>query len=117
MLNNKIDYNLSHNIIDNVLQLMSKATSRENGLPINCYQAQKQANMLSLVTEEIDCCVNRCRLYYKEDANYNQCKSFVEHLTTNHRIRQGVKKSSENCQSKECIICLLFLHCKGYICR
>lgn len=43
-------------------------------LPENYYEVKKLVSKLGLEVEKIDCCVNECLLYYKEDNTLTQCR-------------------------------------------
>ncbi|XP_025653186.1 uncharacterized protein [Arachis hypogaea] len=45
-----------------------------NEIPANYYEAKKIVSQLGFKEVKIDCCVNGCMIYYKEDKDLRQCK-------------------------------------------
>ncbi|XP_038693762.1 uncharacterized protein LOC119991488 [Tripterygium wilfordii] len=74
MLSIKSDYNMSQRCFDEVLQLMKETNPLDNCIPSNFYQAKKLVSKLGLISQKIDCCVNGCLLYFKDNINLRECK-------------------------------------------
>src|SRR5436190_22392671 len=74
MLSIKSDYNMAQSCFDEVLQLMKETNPPDNCIPSNFYEAKKLVSKLGLISQKIDCCINGCLLYYKENSNLRECK-------------------------------------------
>jgi hypothetical protein len=60
--------------IDFVAQMLKSVCPIQKCLPENCYQATQLVSKLGLKARKIDCCVNGCMLYYKEDSTLTECR-------------------------------------------
>ncbi|GAU48783.1 hypothetical protein TSUD_406260 [Trifolium subterraneum] len=60
--------------IDHFAQMLVDVCPTKQCLPQNHYQATKLVSTLGLEVQKIDCCVNGCLLYYKEDISLTECR-------------------------------------------
>ena len=70
----KCDWNVAHDAVDEFLKLMGETTPKEHNVPRNYYEARKLVSQLGLISKKIDCCINGCMLYYKDDIENSKCK-------------------------------------------
>ena len=70
----KSEHNMSQSCFNEVVQLMKEACPSKNYVPDKFSDAEKLVRKLGLTSVKIDCCVNGCMLYYKDDAHLQQCK-------------------------------------------
>nr|KYP49848.1 hypothetical protein KK1_028347 [Cajanus cajan] len=56
------------------IQMLVDVAPKNNYIPKNYYEAKKLASKLGLKAEKIDCCMDGCMLYYKEDKDLTECK-------------------------------------------
>lgn len=91
LLNIKSESHMSEKTFDAMLQLFKDALPPNNKLVSNFYETKKYAADLGLPCEKIQCCINGCMLYWREDNDKTTCK-FCDHPRYKQRKR-GVKKS------------------------
>ena len=60
--------------IDYFAQILADVCPTKKCLPENNYQATQLVSKLGLKARKIDCCVNGCLLYYKENSNLTECR-------------------------------------------
>ena len=75
-----------------VMQLMKEACPSSNYAPSKFSDAEKLVRKLGLTSVKIDCCINGCMLYYKNDAHLQQCK-FCDALR--YRVRKSKKRRKQ----------------------
>ena len=90
MLSNKSKANQSQSSFDPCASLMSEISSQPEFITKDFYQAKRLVSKLGLNEVKIDCCLNGCMLYYKDDATLTHCNfcgeprfkpKRVQHLT------------------------------------
>jgi len=74
MLSIKADYNMPEECFNTLLQLMREIVPPDNRVPLDFYRTKKLVSKLGLGYVKIDCCINGCMLYYKDDENETECK-------------------------------------------
>ncbi|XP_052117681.1 uncharacterized protein LOC110281750 [Arachis duranensis] len=67
MLSIKAKGNVSQQIFDDFVKAMKEVIPKDNLLVSNFYEAKKLVLKLGMESNKIDCCINGCMLYYKED--------------------------------------------------
>ena len=67
MLSNKSEANQSQSSFDQCTSLMSEISPQTKTIPKDFYQAKRLVSKLGLHKVKIDCCLNGCMLYYKDD--------------------------------------------------
>ena len=65
---------MSHKTFNEMAELMKMTSHPENVIPSDYGKVKKIVSRLGLTSKKIDCCVNGCMLYYKDDKNLNECK-------------------------------------------
>ena len=65
----KYDYNMSEGCFNRMVQLMGDTMPKNTTMVGNFYQAKRSMQKLGLGCLKIDCFLNRCMLYYKENSN------------------------------------------------
>lgn len=65
---------MSHACFDDVMKFMKESSHPENIIPSNFRETKKLVVGLGLSKIKIDCCINGCMLYYKDDINLKECK-------------------------------------------
>ncbi|CAH9124646.1 unnamed protein product [Cuscuta epithymum] len=78
MMSIKSSYNIAQKAMDEIFDACNRAMPSPNKVPSSFYEAEKLVSKLGLGHEKIDCCVNGCMLYYKEDIALAQCKFCFE---------------------------------------
>ncbi|XP_019150967.1 PREDICTED: uncharacterized protein LOC109147764 [Ipomoea nil] len=90
----KSTFNIPQLAMDAILQLHNRAFG-PNRVPLTYYQSQKMIGKLGLGYDKIDCCVNGCMLYYKDDVELVSCKVCGEaRYKTDRHTRSHLKKVS-----------------------
>ncbi|XP_025670335.1 uncharacterized protein [Arachis hypogaea] len=74
MLSIKSEGNQSQGSFDQWATLFREMQTTPNEIPANYYEAKKIVSQLGFKEVKIDCCVNGCMIYYKEDKDLRQCK-------------------------------------------
>ncbi|XP_027187904.2 uncharacterized protein [Cicer arietinum] len=74
MLGLKSKHNMSHACFDDVMKFMKESSHPENIIPSNFRETKKLVAGLGLSKIKIDCCIDGCMLYYKDDINLKECK-------------------------------------------
>ena len=74
MLSNKSKVNQSQSSFDQWASLMSEISPHLEIIPKDFYQAKRLVSKLILNEMKIDCCLNGCILYYKDDAALTHCR-------------------------------------------
>ncbi|RYR13589.1 hypothetical protein Ahy_B04g070503 [Arachis hypogaea] len=74
MLSIKSEGNQSQGSFDQWATLFREMQTTPNKIPTNYYEAKKIFFQLGFKEVKIDCCVNGCMIYYKEDKDLRQCK-------------------------------------------
>ncbi|KAM3238492.1 hypothetical protein P3L10_013524 [Capsicum annuum] len=72
----KSDWNVAQAAMDSMVSLLGKLVNPELNIPQNFYQAKKLVSKLGLSYSRIDCCINGCMLFYKNDAELENCKFY-----------------------------------------
>ncbi|XP_072079067.1 uncharacterized protein [Arachis hypogaea] len=67
MLSIKAKGNVSQQIFDDFVKAMKEVMPKDNLLVSSFYEAKKLVSKLGMESNKIDCCINGCMLYYKED--------------------------------------------------
>ena len=78
MLSNKSEANQSQSSFDQWASLMSEISPQPKTIPKDFYQAKRLVSKLGLHEVKIDCCLNGCMLYYKDDIALTHCKFYRE---------------------------------------
>ncbi|PKU64714.1 hypothetical protein MA16_Dca026668 [Dendrobium catenatum] len=68
MLSIKIEYNIPHDCFNDFIGLIKETNPTDNLIPSDLYRTKKLVSKLGLTATKIDCCINGCMLYYKDDA-------------------------------------------------
>ena len=74
MMSIKSDYNTSQGCFDETMKLLQETNPEGNLVPPNLYETKKLVSKLGLGHKKIDCCLNGCMLYYKDDEGERHCK-------------------------------------------
>ncbi|XP_060210438.1 uncharacterized protein LOC132637354 [Lycium barbarum] len=74
MINIKADWSVAEAAMDSMIKFVGELVSSEYDIPKNYYQAKRLVSKLGLSYDRIHCCSNGCILFYKEDADLNECK-------------------------------------------
>ena len=74
MLNIKSKHNMSQACFNDVMKFMKESNHPDNVVPYNFRETKKIVAGLGLSRIKIDCCMNGCMLYYKEDNTLKECK-------------------------------------------
>ncbi|XP_072071887.1 uncharacterized protein [Arachis hypogaea] len=67
ILSVKAKGNVSQQILDDFVKATKEVMPKDNLLLSNFYEAKKLVSKLGMESNKIDCCINGCMLYYKED--------------------------------------------------
>ncbi|KAM3216298.1 putative protein isoform X1 [Capsicum annuum] len=70
----KSDWNIAQAAMDSMVGLLGELVNPELNIPQNFYQAKKLVSKLGLSYSRIHCCINGCMLFYKNDAELENCK-------------------------------------------
>ena len=73
MMNVKVMTNLTNKGLDMILDLLIKLLPKGNLVPRSTYEAKKILRDLGLSYEHIHACKNDCALFWKENANLDEC--------------------------------------------
>jgi predicted amino acid-binding ACT domain protein len=74
MLTIKAEGNISQQSFNDTLQAMKEGMPKDNLLVPNNYKAKKLVSKLGMGSEKIDCCIEGCMLYYKDDLLLKECR-------------------------------------------
>ena len=61
-------------MIDQYAALLKETNPQENLVPNDFYRTKKLVSKLGLSSIKIDCCINDCMLFYKENSADVECK-------------------------------------------
>ncbi|KAI0494048.1 hypothetical protein KFK09_024179 [Dendrobium nobile] len=75
MLSIKTEYNIPRECFNDVIGLMKETNPADNIIPSDLYRTKKLVSKLGLTATKIDCCINGCMFYYKDDAAEVICRS------------------------------------------
>ncbi|PKU71582.1 hypothetical protein MA16_Dca004424 [Dendrobium catenatum] len=75
MLSIKTEYNIPRECFNDVIGLMKETNPADNLIPSDLYRTKKLVSKLGLTATKIDCCINGCMLYYKDDAAKVICRT------------------------------------------
>ncbi|RDX66816.1 hypothetical protein CR513_54377, partial [Mucuna pruriens] len=78
---------------NDVMKFMKESSHPENVIPSNFRETKKLVAGLGLSRIKIDCCIDGCMLYYKDDSTLRQCK-FCE--KPRYKARNVSKKNSKD---------------------
>jgi len=70
----KSKHNISQACFNDVMKFMKESNHPDNVIPSNFRETKKIVVELGLSRIKIDCCINGCMLYYKEDNTLKECK-------------------------------------------
>ena len=70
----KSDWNVAQDAMESMVGLLGELINPELNIPQNFYQAKKLVSKLGLSYNRIHCCMNGCMLFYKNDAELDNCK-------------------------------------------
>ncbi|KAI0504324.1 hypothetical protein KFK09_015276 [Dendrobium nobile] len=87
MLSIKTEYNIPRECFNDVIGLMKETNPADNIIPSDLYRTKKLVSKLGLTATKIDCCINGCMLYYKDDAAEVTC-----HICNAPRFKQNSGK-------------------------
>ncbi|XP_045831211.1 uncharacterized protein LOC123922548 [Trifolium pratense] len=73
LLSIKAEGNISQQSFNNILQAMKEGMPKDNLVVPDFYRAKKLVSKLGMGCEKIDCCINGCMLYYKDDLMEKEC--------------------------------------------
>lgn len=88
LLSIKSDYNMSEQCYNEVVRLMKETLPRGNRMVRDFYRTRRMVSKLGLGYKKIDCCVNGCMLYYKENLTGIQC-NFCHEPRYARRVSRG----------------------------
>ncbi|KAF3636948.1 hypothetical protein FXO37_25180 [Capsicum annuum] len=74
LLSIKSDWNIAQSAMDSMVDLLGELVNLELNIPQNFYQAKKLVSKLGLSYNKIHCCINGYMLFYKNDAELENCK-------------------------------------------
>jgi len=85
---------MSQRCFNEVVGLMKDICPSKSDIPKNYHPQLKKVGDLGMDVQEIDCCLNGCMLYYKQDEGLSACK-FCGHArqlpkTSNQRDHKNV---------------------------
>ncbi|XP_059292682.1 uncharacterized protein LOC132046145 [Lycium ferocissimum] len=60
--------------MDSMIKLVGELVSPKFDIPKSYYEAKRSVSKLGLSYDRIHCCPNGCMLFYKKDADLNECK-------------------------------------------
>ncbi|XP_052188767.1 uncharacterized protein LOC127799085 [Diospyros lotus] len=92
MLGIKADFNLSEQCYNAWVQLINELMPEGNRMPNDFYRTKKMVSKLGLGFQKIDCCVNMCMLYFKDDTNAIECKFCHAPRYTSRKVGPGRRK-------------------------
>ena len=92
MLSLKSDHHWSEACYDQTSQFFKGILPQDNSFLDSFYNTKKYMEELGLPSEQIDCCVNGCMLYWGEDINLEECK-FCSH--GRYKIRANKSKKEK----------------------
>ncbi|PKU64162.1 hypothetical protein MA16_Dca026987 [Dendrobium catenatum] len=98
MLSIKTEYNIPRECFNDFIGLMKETNPAGNLIPSDLYRTKKLVSKLGLTASKIDCCINGCMLYYKDDATeviFRTCNAprFKTNLGKQHRPKKDVSYS------------------------
>ncbi|PKU80182.1 hypothetical protein MA16_Dca011927 [Dendrobium catenatum] len=99
MLSIKTEYNMSRDCFNDFIGLMKKTNPVGNLIPLDLYRTKKLVSKLGLNATKIDCYINGCMLYYKDDATevfYRTCNA-PEFKSNSRKQRRPKKDASYSC--------------------
>ncbi|XP_059285604.1 uncharacterized protein LOC132039075 [Lycium ferocissimum] len=76
MINIKSDWTIAEVAMDSTIKLMGELASPEFDIPTSYYQENRLVSELGVSYDRIHCCPNGCMLFYKQDADLNECKLY-----------------------------------------
>lgn len=88
----KSRWNLSQKCLDELISLLVDAVPPTELLPKNFYDVRELVSMLGLKSQKIDCCVNGCMLYYKNNSQDRECSFCHEPRYVRRKIGKGKYK-------------------------
>jgi len=74
MLSKKFTHNMSQACVNDVMIFFKESNQIENVIPSSFKKAKKLVVGLGLSSIKIDCCIDGCMLYYKDDNTLKECK-------------------------------------------
>ncbi|XP_059315663.1 uncharacterized protein LOC132066357 [Lycium ferocissimum] len=74
MINIKSNWTVAEAAMDSMIKLVGKLVSPEFDIPKSYYEAKILVSKLGLSYDRIHYCPNGCMLFYKQDADLNECK-------------------------------------------
>ncbi|XP_073295278.1 uncharacterized protein [Primulina huaijiensis] len=74
LLNIKAEHHFSERCYDDLCQLISELLPTDNIMTDNFYNTKKLVKGLGLPVEKIDCCINNCMIFWKDDIELTKCK-------------------------------------------
>ncbi|PKU62039.1 hypothetical protein MA16_Dca012148 [Dendrobium catenatum] len=74
MLSIKAEYNVARECFNQFIGLLKETNPTDNLIPTDLYRTKKLVSKLGLTYTKIDCCVNGCMLYFKEDIAETVCR-------------------------------------------
>ncbi|XP_059292009.1 uncharacterized protein LOC132045446 [Lycium ferocissimum] len=74
MINIKLDWTVAEAAMDSMIKLVGELVTPEFDIPKSYYQAKRLVSKLGLSYDIIHCFPNSYMLFYKQDANLNECK-------------------------------------------
>ncbi|XP_059281304.1 uncharacterized protein LOC132034998 [Lycium ferocissimum] len=72
----KSDWIVAEAAMDSMIKLVGELVSSEFDIHKSYYQAKGLVSKLGLSCDRIYCCPNGCMLFYKQDADLNECKLY-----------------------------------------
>nr|KYP63744.1 hypothetical protein KK1_018326 [Cajanus cajan] len=97
MLSLKSKHNMSQACFNDVMKFMKESSHPKNVIPFNFRETKKLVVGLGLSSKKIDCCINGCLLYYKDDSTLKECKFCEE---PRYKARNAHKKNSKDVPQK-----------------
>ncbi|PKU63175.1 hypothetical protein MA16_Dca025170 [Dendrobium catenatum] len=76
MLSIKAEYNVARECFNQFIGLLKETNPTDNLIPTDLYRTKKLVSKLGLTYTKIDCCVNGCMLYFKEDIAEIICRHY-----------------------------------------
>ena len=74
MLGIKAENNHSQYSFEQMATLVREIAPNPSDIPKNYYEAKKIVSQLGLKAVKIDCCINSCMIFYKDDESLTECK-------------------------------------------
>ncbi|PKU79447.1 hypothetical protein MA16_Dca000792 [Dendrobium catenatum] len=98
MLSIKTEYNIPRGCFNDFIGLMKETNPAGNLIPSDLYRTKKLVSKLGLSATKIDCSINGCMLYYKDDAAkviFHTCNAprFKPNSGKQHRPKKDVPYS------------------------